>query len=1034
VTNKKTSKPVKSDLERLSRIGRKSDEASVPGIQLLHTIKSQQSIKSAAWLRNVDKLAYSTSKGIFSWDLGYEKEEQLLSNSGSEILSFSWSPDGSMLAVSFSDKSVHIFETHSRQITRTFQSRTELATEVHWSPTGDKIAWVAGQHIELRYLSTKFSTTLSDHSSFVNNCDWSPDGNILASCSDDQTIRLWRDRGAPKILASHFGPVLSVSWSPTGRTIVTSSSDATIRFWSPRSGKEIGHIEGHTDAVLRTSFSPDGRILVSSSRDGSVRVWRSDSWEALGSLTDFADERTFINAVGFHSSKPLLFTASTDNSGSQIRIWKVDVDVVLNNKAETPSVHYTNAKVVLVGDTGVGKSGLGLVLSGRPFVPTESTHGRHVWTLERAEIDIANGRTETRETLLWDLAGQPGYRLIHQLYLREVSVALVLFDARSETNPFAGVHHWYRALEQAQRYGQQSVALIKFLVASRADRGGISVSRTRVANILEEYGFSEVFETSAKELWGISQLREAIRQAIKWDDLPRVTSTLLFQQIKAFLIEEKIAGRLMSTNDDIYDAFLKADSKLEASRDLRAQFETCINLVESRDLIKRLSFGDIVLLQPELLDAYASSIIEAAREEPDGLGCISEEDVLNGRFAMSRDERIQDDEKEKLLLFATIEDLLRHEIALRDQGEDGPYLIFPSQITRTYPDLTDPSGKEIVFHFEGPVLNIYATLAVRLARSGLDTISEMWKNAITYKPIPGGICGILLNDLDEGKGQLIVFFSNDVTEESRQQFDYYVHKHLQRRTLNVRRQRVFACQNCGTEVTELQVERRLKLLDKRALEQELRNKQRSRTGDGAAKRAQIKKSDRALNCNVCDSRIPLRDRHPTAPETLSIPEMDHAADMRREREAATSVLQGKIATSDFDVFLCHNSGDKAAVKEIGERLKARGILPWLDEWELQPGLPWQHLLENQLSNIKSAAVFIGPTGLGPWQDLELDTFLRQFVKRRVPVIPILLGECDKVPSLPPFLEGMTWVDFRKSDPDPLEQLIWGITGQRRVIK
>jgi hypothetical protein len=25
---------------------------------------------------------------------------------------------------------------------------------------------------------------------------------------------------------------------------------------------------------------------------------------------------------------------------------------------------------------------------------------------------------------------------------------------------------------------------------------------------------------------------------------------------------------------------------------------------------------------------------------------------------------------------------------------------------------------------------------------------------------------------------------------------------------------------------------------------------------------------------------------------------------------------------------------------------------------------------------------------------------------------------------------MTWVDFRKDDPDPMEQLVWGITGKR----
>jgi hypothetical protein len=37
---------------------------------------------------------------------------------------------------------------------------------------------------------------------------------------------------------------------------------------------------------------------------------------------------------------------------------------------------------------------------------------------------------------------------------------------------------------------------------------------------------------------------------------------------------------------------------------------------------------------------------------------------------------------------------------------------------------------------------------------------------------------------------------------------------------------------------------------------------------------------------------------------------------------------------------------------------------------------------------------------------------------------------QKEPQLPIFLEGMTWVDFRKEDPNPMERLIWGITGER----
>jgi hypothetical protein len=93
---------------------------------------------------------------------------------------------------------------------------------------------------------------------------------------------------------------------------------------------------------------------------------------------------------------------------------------------------------------------------------------------------------------------------------------------------------------------------------------------------------------------------------------------------------------------------------------------------------------------------------------------------------------------------------------------------------------------------------------------------------------------------------------------------------------------------------------------------------------------------------------------------------------------------------DFDVFLCHNGEDKPAVKRIGELLKERGILPWLDEWELRPGLPWQSALGQQIGQIKSAAVFVGKNGRGTWQDLELEAFLRQFVKRGCPVIPVLL--------------------------------------------
>jgi len=154
--------------------------------------------------------------------------------------------------------------------------------------------------------------------------------------------------------------------------------------------------------------------------------------------------------------------------------------------------------------------------------------------------------------------------------------------------------------------------------------------------------------------------------------------------------------------------------------------------------------------------------------------------------------------------------------------------------------------------------------------------------------------------------------------------------------------------------------------------------------------------------------------------------------LSRARSKMNVILQKKIDADDFDVYLSYNNLDKPTVKEIGERLKEREILPWLDEWELRPGTPWQDLLEQQIKQIKSAAVFIGKHGISLWQQKEIERYLIDFAKQGRPVIPVLLPDAPIQPELPDFLKDVQWVDFRKEESDPIEQLIWGITGKRSV--
>ena len=141
-----------------------------------------------------------------------------------------------------------------------------------------------------------------------------------------------------------------------------------------------------------------------------------------------------------------------------------------------------------------------------------------------------------------------------------------------------------------------------------------------------------------------------------------------------------------------------------------------------------------------------------------------------------------------------------------------------------------------------------------------------------------------------------------------------------------------------------------------------------------------------------------------------------------------------MATS-FHVFLSQSSADKPAVEELARQFAKEGIHAWLDKWHLIPGDPWQPAIERALAESEACAVFVGPSGVGPWQNEEMRAAIDQRVRdsgRRFRVIPVLLPGAERAErsSLPTFLAATTWVEFRDSldDADAFHRLVCGIRG------
>jgi small GTP-binding protein len=114
------------------------------------------------------------------------------------------------------------------------------------------------------------------------------------------------------------------------------------------------------------------------------------------------------------------------------------------------------AKIVLIGDGGVGKTSLRNDFIGRGFgtdyLPTLGSD----FVTKVVNLETEQGSTEMRFQI-WDLAGQPSFKQIRTMYYRRAVGALLCFDVTNEVS-LKNLKTWKEEL--IQHSGSVNMAVI----------------------------------------------------------------------------------------------------------------------------------------------------------------------------------------------------------------------------------------------------------------------------------------------------------------------------------------------------------------------------------------------------------------------------------------------------------------------------------------------------------------------------------------------------------------------------------------------
>ena len=159
-----------------------------------------------------------------------------------------------------------------------------------------------------------------------------------------------------------------------------------------------------------------------------------------------------------------------------------------------------------------------------------TTHGMRFWPMEAEELHPAAKPPEgqRRDVVLWDFGGQDEYQLVHQMFLHDTTLALVLIDPTRGRAAMDEARDWNKRLEK--HLGKDRA--VKLLVGAKVDEKRDLIDQNSIDALCKECGFAAFLDLSAKTGRNTKRLRKLISDALDWDQMAKTSRPELFQHIR----------------------------------------------------------------------------------------------------------------------------------------------------------------------------------------------------------------------------------------------------------------------------------------------------------------------------------------------------------------------------------------------------------------------------------------------------------------------------------------------------------------------